>query len=67
MDQTKAINRYRNFIVICVCLIFALGLALYESKMEKYEQQQQKQSLTSAPTQPATTKTEPLFSIGDTR
>lgn len=68
MDQTKAINRYRNLIVICVCLIFALGLALYESKMEQYEQQQQqKESLKNAPTQPAATQAEALFRIGDTR
>ncbi|MFT5721546.1 MAG: hypothetical protein ACI9W6_001862 [Motiliproteus sp.] len=54
MDQTKAINRYRNFLVICICLIFALGLALYESKMEQYEQKKQlQQCLTDASTQPA--------------
>ncbi|MFT6915402.1 MAG: hypothetical protein ACJAWL_001709 [Motiliproteus sp.] len=52
MDQTKAINRYRNFVVICICLIVALGLALYESKREQYEQQKQlQQCLQDAPTQ----------------
>lgn len=66
MDQTKAINRYRNLLVVCVLLIGALGLALYESKIEQHEQ---KQNLKSAPTQPAAaaTTTKALFRIGDTR
>lgn len=64
MDQTKAINRYRNLLVVCILLILALGLALYESKIEQYQQQK---SSDNTPVQPAAIMTEPLFRIGDTR
>lgn len=62
MDQTKAINRYRNLLVICVCLIFALGLTLYESKVEQYRH---KQSLKGA-SQETAKREAPLFRIGTT-
>ncbi|MEH6825878.1 MAG: hypothetical protein V7629_18440 [Motiliproteus sp.] len=64
MDQTKAINRYRNLLVVSVLLLGALGLALYESKVEQYHQQQ---SLNSVPEQPSVKPTEALFSIGTDR
>ena len=60
MDQTKAINRYRNLLVVCILLIFALGLALYESKTEQYQQQQ---SIANAPVQTAVKPVEALFRI----
>ena len=63
MDSSKAINRYRNLVVVCILLIGALGLALYESKVEQYQQQQDR---ANTPAEPISSPSEALFRIGKT-
>lgn len=60
MDQTRTINRYRNLLVICVLLILALFVTLFDLKNSQVEQ----------PSKPVATvetvTSEPkLFRIGD--
>ncbi|MEH6473068.1 MAG: hypothetical protein V7752_17665 [Halopseudomonas sp.] len=64
MDHTKAINRYRNLLVVCILLILALSLALFESKSEQATSEHQHDDV--SPTTPAK-QTDSLFRVGDQR
>ncbi len=62
MDSSKAINRYRNLVTVCILLIGALGLTLYEVKVEQHQQQSLKNTLQQTISPP----TEALFKVDET-